>query len=352
MADPTNLDYEKNTQFILTVSVTDNHEKDPLESSAKVQINLTDENEFAPAIEPQTFTLDENPLKGQEIGIIVAEDEDSHQSLIYILQDSESSVFFEINASTGSLSVKDSSIFDFKTAQAIVKININDILEITDGLLAYFPFNENALDESGNNIVSEVVGPVLTDDRFGNPNSAFEFNGVDDFITLNDNNSVITTKSFTISLWAKIYGASPVGLWGNAFFKQRDNVQGASTAKSTLYFRGDYNGNVLLHTRSSSDETIQDLKCDYAVDGNWHHYVAKIDENKTMEIYIDGFLFCSGVFPNDGDFNTSIDHINLRCHHPDGVLRAGLYGKMDEVYIHNRALNSEEILGLFSADAK
>ncbi len=95
----------------------------------------------------------------------------------------------------------------------------------------------------------------------------------------------------------------------------------------------------------------QDLKCDYSVDENWHHYVAKIDENKVMEIYLDGMLICSSVFPNDGEFNTSIDHVSLGGHHPDGVLRAGLYGKMDEVYIHNRALSAEEILSLFSKEA-
>ncbi len=76
----------------------------------------------------------------------------------------------------------------------------------------------------------------------------------------NENSPLITSKSFTISLWAKIYGDSPVGLWGNAFFEQRDNAQNASTVKSVLYFRGDYNGNVLLHTRSSADETLAGFK--------------------------------------------------------------------------------------------
>ncbi len=119
VADARKLDYEKNTQFILTISVTDNHDKEPLESSAKIQVNLTDQNEFAPTIESQTFTLDENPLNGQEIGKIIATDEDSHQSLSFSIEDPGDGAYFNINSVTGSLSVKDSSIFDFETIQQI-----------------------------------------------------------------------------------------------------------------------------------------------------------------------------------------------------------------------------------------
>ncbi len=370
VADPTILDYEENTQFRLTVAVSDNHKK-PMEASAKIQINVNDVNEFAPVISIQTFIMEENPLNGYEIGIIQAEDEDSHQQLIYSFVNPDEVTSIAIDSVTGALSVVDSTFIDFesikefsvlvmvrddhpnfKSAIATITIDIKNVREITDELVAYFPFNGNALDESGNNIASQVLGPILTNDRFGNPNSAIEFDGVNDYIRLNNNEPLITSKSFTISLWAKIYGDSPVGLWGNAFFEQRDNARGSYTVKSVLYFRGDYNGNMLLHTRSSTDVTIQDLRCNYVVDANWHHYVAKIDENRTMEIYFDGVLFCTGVFPNDGDFVTSIDHVGLGAHHPDGVLRAGLFGIMDEVYLHNRALSSNEIFSLFSVGVK
>jgi uncharacterized protein YecT (DUF1311 family) len=52
------------------------------------------------------------------------------------------------------------------------------ILEPTSmGLIAYYPFNGNASDESGNGFNGTVHGATLTTDRFGNSNSAYLFNG-------------------------------------------------------------------------------------------------------------------------------------------------------------------------------
>jgi len=39
---------------------------------------------------------------------------------------------------------------------------------INDGLVAYYPFNGNANDESGNGNNGTVNGATLTTDRFGN----------------------------------------------------------------------------------------------------------------------------------------------------------------------------------------
>jgi hypothetical protein len=47
-------------------------------------------------------------------------------------------------------------------------------------LIADYPFNGNALDASGNGYNGTVNGATLTTDRFGNPNAAYEFDGVDD----------------------------------------------------------------------------------------------------------------------------------------------------------------------------
>ncbi len=54
---------------------------------------------------------------------------------------------------------------------------------LTDGLVAHYPFNGNANDASGNgNDGLPANGAHLTTDRTGQGDSAFEFDGVDDFI--------------------------------------------------------------------------------------------------------------------------------------------------------------------------
>ena len=45
----------------------------------------------------------------------------------------------------------------------------------SDGLVAYYPFNGNANDESGNGNHGTVNGATLANDQNGNENKAYEF---------------------------------------------------------------------------------------------------------------------------------------------------------------------------------
>ncbi len=54
-------------------------------------------------------------------------------------------------------------------------------------LIASFEFNGNTNDSSGNNNNGTGENILLTTDRFGNTDSAFEFNGTNSFISINTN---------------------------------------------------------------------------------------------------------------------------------------------------------------------
>lgn len=71
-------------------------------------------------------------------------------------------------------------------------------------LVAYYPFNGNANDESGNGNHGIVFGGAnLTTDRFGNPNSAYSFDGIDDYILL-PNESSFDLSEFSIIMTVKV----------------------------------------------------------------------------------------------------------------------------------------------------
>jgi hypothetical protein len=74
----------------------------------------------------------------------------------------------------------------------------------TNGLVGWWPFNGNANDESGVGNNGTVNGATLTSDRFGNSNTAYSFDGVNDFISISDNNSLDFTTTYTISVWVQI----------------------------------------------------------------------------------------------------------------------------------------------------
>ncbi|MEZ5071182.1 MAG: LamG-like jellyroll fold domain-containing protein [Bacteroidales bacterium] len=330
-------------------------------------------NDFPPSIQDTVFTLDENSPNGTYIGTLDAFDADRDQSVFFEILEGNENNIFDLNRITGILRVADSSYLDFEehpefvlfieavddhknplASTATLRVLLTDVEErfVPDAstLLLYLPFDGDSLDHSGNEVPSLVSGPIPADGRFGDAQGGMEFDGMNDFITLNNNLPVIQTDSFTISMWVKIYGDSPIGLWGNAFFEQRDNAIGEVTNGSTLYFRGDYDGNMLLHMRADGSEEVNDLKCDYAVDGGWHHYVATMDGDRMLRIYYDGELYCMEPFLFPGGFTESVDHVSLGAHHPDGILRAGLYGIMDEVILFSNALSDEEIGDLYSGN--
>jgi hypothetical protein len=71
----------------------------------------------------------------------------------------------------------------------------------SNGLVGYWPFNGNANDESGNGNNGTVNGATLTTDRFGNANSAYSFDGLNDYIDCGNSTSVSTPTNFTFSVW-------------------------------------------------------------------------------------------------------------------------------------------------------
>lgn len=61
---------------------------------------------------------------------------------------------------------------------------------LQDGLVAYYPFNGNANDESGSGNHGTVHGPILNTDRFGAAGNAYDFDGLDDYIEIPDSDSM------------------------------------------------------------------------------------------------------------------------------------------------------------------
>ena len=75
---------------------------------------------------------------------------------------------------------------------------------IDDGLVAYYPFDGDANDESGNGNHSTVNSAVLTTDRNGNQNNAYYFNGAGNYIVAENLDVRINDiAAFTVAGWFK-----------------------------------------------------------------------------------------------------------------------------------------------------
>ena len=85
-------------------------------------------------------------------------------------------------------------------------------IDLGQGLVAFYPFNGNANDESGNNHHGTAHYLTFTTDRLGSPNSAASFNGKYSYMEIPDDKDFDfgKTTSFTIAFWIRL-NTIPIG---------------------------------------------------------------------------------------------------------------------------------------------
>lgn len=79
---------------------------------------------------------------------------------------------------------------------------------LNDGLVAYYPFNGNANDATGNGHNGQLYGsPSLTSDRFGIPNNTYNFSGNSCYISI-PNDLALATPNLSFSMWIRVTSRS------------------------------------------------------------------------------------------------------------------------------------------------
>jgi len=245
------------------------------------------------------------------------------------------------------------------TIISIIFVQMTIYAQIPEDEILFMPFNGNVLDESGNLNDGTVNGAILTSDRFGNDNSAYYFDGIDDYITINNSN-LNPTSDVTFSFWF-----SPTENW-------------TSTSDHQIFFQSDIAGDTEGHfiisfnrTNCFSFPSTDDGKVNFELQGDfvnnnsidcssfgltrvssitngwnsseWYN-VSLILESGVMKIYINGILenthmTTSGVFVE----NQSV--FIGRYFSPQQL--SAFNGKIDDIRIYNRALDENEIISIY-----
>lgn len=212
-------------------------------------------------------------------------------------------------------------------------------LTLVDNIEAYFPFNDNANDLSGNENHGTVNGASLTTDRFGNPNSAYNFDGTDDYIEVLGLPTNYSEYSFTA--WVK---HSDLGSGGGIVMQSGNKIENNSYIGS--FGIGKMYGRHRIYSTTSSglrfrSDTLRDL--------NWHFYVHSWDGNH-IRLYRDGQLLDSLDISTTSPCPFMDDVIIGAMRYgwsPNGVIDIFYNGKIDDVRIYSRAITSSEVFELY-----
>lgn len=206
-----------------------------------------------------------------------------------------------------------------------------------EGLIAYYPFSGNANDESGHGNNGTVKGAILTSDRFGNSNSAYYFDGIDDFIRIKHTSDFDFSGSKQISF----------GAWVNFEGPDEGSIIGATTSRSHFAYAiaiyPDYSFGGSLHAFGGwFDSRISEVIDLY----EWNHLFFTADDN-SIKNYLNGIMIKEDNLSNVLWKNSSAYDSYIGVWEGDYGFQTFFKGKIDDIAIYNRLLSDDEVKDLY-----
>lgn len=206
-------------------------------------------------------------------------------------------------------------------------------------LVADYPFNGDAVDQTGHGHDGTINGASLSTDRFGNANSAFFFDGVDDFISIPHDSFLL--NEYTYSTWVSVsstpsnrgyYCILHVGNTGGT--DQVMSIANDPSFSNVGASCGSWDNTATPHSMSAGQ--IPNTE-------EWYH-VAFTRDNTQAKMYVNGVavdsLLINGV--NAGYGNNPIATIGSRF-----TTMQYYHGKIDDVKIFDCVLSDAEVMNLF-----
>ena len=212
----------------------------------------------------------------------------------------------------------------------------------TNGLVAWYPLDGDATDESTLGLDGTMDGTALGTDRFGVTGKALYFDG----------NASVTCPSqnfpngLTVSLWVKESEIN--GVSGFVFKYDGDQGNGDNSIERTfaVYRHGNSLSNRYYVTASETGVAFEDFPAQAVGSLDWVH-LTTVFSLDGIKFYVNGVLDTDYTFNSIGGYHSSDVPITLGCSYPTAADSHKLKGTLDDIGIWDRALNADEVLALF-----
>jgi len=207
---------------------------------------------------------------------------------------------------------------------------------IYNGLVAYYPFDGDSQDHSGNKNDGIVHGAELIEDKAGNQEKAYSFDGIDDYITIPP--LINGLDQFTFSFWVNVpefkgsYYPPFIGS-SNKDNMQLNNFIGIAQSTQHLFME--------VYTETGSYSKAGNLVIPW---NEWIH-VAMVYDGSNLSEYINNTKGQS--VPASGKIE-NIENMYIATFGNSG--NHFLKANIDDVRIYNRALSHQEINQLYYGD--
>ncbi len=210
-----------------------------------------------------------------------------------------------------------------------------------DGMSAYYMFLGNTNDATGNVASAVANGPGLTEDRFGFPDGAYNFDGSNDYILVPDTQYVDIPDDFSLGFWIKPTGNPAANYVLLNKHLASDNYDGSWWIGITPDLKVTFEGSYFFDYNMIMSKSTVPLDV-------WTHLFFTFDDSTDeWTIYLNGIVDSTSTLSLELE-NTNKDlYIGARS----GLAGFDNYyqGAIDEIRIYQRALSTTEVADLYDA---
>jgi hypothetical protein len=213
-----------------------------------------------------------------------------------------------------------------------------------NGLVGYWPFNGNTIDESPNGNNATNIGAILALDRFSNSNKAYYFDGINCPIQkkISTPNTINNLSNYSVNVWYKSDDIQK--FYQTIFNSYPHHYIDIAVSYCSLTSMCSFIGN-------GTNWGINGQSNNWEINNNtsWHN-LTMVKSTSEIKYYVDGLLKKTTAISSSlsvGSFNLNFGSITIN----GGVNCYETFkGTIDDIGIWNRALTQEEITNLYLAD--
>lgn len=231
-------------------------------------------------------------------------------------------------------------------------------VDLYNGLVAYYTFNQTLNDSSGNNLYGLLRGPqgLYTSDRFLNTTGAYRMAGSSQITILGDTLFQFYKNDFSVSFWLRNTGSANSYNFPYLLFYEANPGYTFAMTHSTNPFTNtftymqtclkDATGAIPIFCASPTSQDINTTS-NPLVDGNWH-LITFTKDSTELTLYIDYYLIYTNSTSAQPDLHTiTVDSIVINT--VNNTLAD--YLTFDDLMIYNRALTAAEVDSLYHLSA-
>lgn len=220
--------------------------------------------------------------------------------------------------------------------------------QINTNLLINYPFNGDVNDISGNNNDGIPYGVTYGPDRFGNPDSAIYFDGINDYVDFPNLSNLKPNLPVSFSFWIKYEGESfeDQAVFNTSFEEDVSSGVYFNSSSASGNFAINYGDGTYNYTPTTRRTFISNGKIAL---NSWQFIVIVINSALDMKIYVDCLRFYGVYTGTGGDLFYSSLPGTLGRHDRDIEAPADYFkGAIDDFMYFDRALAIKEIYQLCS----